>query len=275
MKIQTGILNLNEYMKKVIEYFNGRTGRFNYFLSLLILTVGFFYIDWFCNYNRCLVCHPIMSITWGELLLDLFTSLGGIYLCPLICIFTTIDEGFSELGSIISILLTLFGIVQTIRRCHDRQESGWRVLIPFYAFFLIFLPGKTDQGDLRNPLVINTLMNAKWLILILFLIIGAIYLENSWFIKRHKSLYSISETPLELDNSRGDFCPNCQSRNVTKIVYGYPAKRRKILVKDKKSYFYGCILPPNPQKYHCNDCKYDWGSYRKRIKNRKDDRQNL
>ena len=47
-------------MKKIIEFLNGRIGRFNYLLSVLILVLGFFYIDWFCNDNRCLVCNPIM-----------------------------------------------------------------------------------------------------------------------------------------------------------------------------------------------------------------------
>ena len=62
------------------------------------------------------------------------------------------------------------------------------------------------------------------------------------------------------DSRSGDICPKCQSKNVANIVYGYPAKGWGALAEDKKSYFHGCALPKNPKKYHCNDCKYEWGS---------------
>jgi uncharacterized membrane protein YhaH (DUF805 family) len=260
-------------MKKITEFFEGRIGRFNYLLSILIVVLGLFYIDWFCNDNRCLVCHPIMSVPWRDLFWNTVSALGGIYTCPLIC-FVVIDEGLFISGIGISIICTLFIIVQTIRRCHDRKESGWRILIPFYALVLLFLPGKLDKGyDSERPLFLNTLMKGKWLLLILILMIGAIYWENSWYIQRHKSLYSSPDTTPKLESRSGDICPKCQSNNVANIVYGYPAKRWGALAEDKKSYFHGCVLPKNPKKYHCNDCKYEWGWFRKRTK--KDDGQNL
>ena len=240
---------------------NGRIGRFNYLLSVLIVVLGFFYIDWFCNDNRCLVCNPIMSIPWRDLFFNLLSALGGIYICPLICI-VVIKEGLFESAIIISISCTLLIIVQTIRRCHDRKESGWRVFIPFYGLLLLFLPGKIDNDKLPiKTLVYNTLMNGKWLILVLLLIIGIIYLEHSWCLQRHKHLYSITDEPSEHDKLGGDICPKCQSKNVANIVYGYPAKGWGALAEDKKSYFHGCVIPRNPKKYHCNDCKYEWGGF--------------
>lgn len=34
---------------------------------------------------------------------------------------------------------------QGAKRCHDRGNSGWYQLIPFYSFWMLFAPG--DQGD--------------------------------------------------------------------------------------------------------------------------------
>ena len=87
-----------------------------------------------------------------------------------------------------------------------------------------------------------------------------------FYYKPRKCMDLDSETPPVIDKRSGDFCPMCQSRNVANIVYGYPAKGWGALAEDKKSSFHGCVLPMNPKKYHCNDCKYDWGSFRKRTK---------
>lgn len=71
------------------------------------------------------------------------------------------------------------------------------------------------------------------------------------------------------DRRSGSRCPECRSTNVAQIVYGYPAKGWGALAEDKKSNFHGCFLPMNPKKYHCNDCKYEWGSFRKQTKSDK------
>ena len=100
------------------------------------------------------------------------------------------------------------------------------------------------------------------------------YIEITDWYKEYQRKETIEriESPSP-DRRSGSHCPKCQSTNVAKIVYGYPAKGWRALAEDKKSSFHGCVLPMNPKKYHCNDCKYDWGSFRKRIKNKKDDRQ--
>ena len=87
------------------------------------------------------------------------------------------------------------------------------------------------------------------------------YLEYSWCLQRHKDLCSITGEPSKHDKLGGAFCPKCLSTNVAKIVYGYPAKGWGALAEDKKSYFHGCVIPRNPKKYHCNDCKYEWGGF--------------
>ncbi len=177
-------------MKKVIEYFNGRIDRFNYFLSLLIVMAGFFYVDWFCNDHRCLVCHPIMNIPWRDLFWNFIVAIGGIYTYALTCIFV-LSEEYVRPGFIVALSCSIFGMIQSIKRCHDRNESGWRVLIPFYPLFLLFLPGKTDNAQLsRKALVYNTLIDGKWLIFVLLFMIGAIYRENSRNIRMHNRYYS-------------------------------------------------------------------------------------
>jgi uncharacterized membrane protein YhaH (DUF805 family) len=45
-----------------------------------------------------------------------------------------------------------FMIAQACKRCHDRGNSGWWQLIPFYGFWLLFadsMPGINQYGE--NP----------------------------------------------------------------------------------------------------------------------------
>lgn len=161
--------------------------RFAYFLSLLIVMTGFFYVDWFCNDNRCLVCHPLMSIPWRGLFLNFFTAVGGIYTCTLICIALFIDDHLG-LGFVIAVACSLFWTIQSIRRCHDRNESGWRILIPFYPLFLLFLPGKNKGKGSSLESIIITIWNSKWLILTFLLLCAFVYLQNAWYIQRHMEL---------------------------------------------------------------------------------------
>ena len=53
---------------------------------------------------------------------------------------------------LIFIPLIWFVLAQGVKRCHDRDNSGWYVLIPFYIFWLVFadgFPGKNQYG--LNP----------------------------------------------------------------------------------------------------------------------------
>ena len=68
--------------KLIIVSLGGKTGRFNYFLSLLIIVVGFYYFFEHYDPNTCHVCFPIMRFPWGELVGLLFIlALGGFYSC--------------------------------------------------------------------------------------------------------------------------------------------------------------------------------------------------
>jgi uncharacterized membrane protein YhaH (DUF805 family) len=43
-------------------------------------------------------------------------------------------------------------IAQTVKRCHDRNNSGWWILIPFYNILLLFLEGNPHQNTYgENP----------------------------------------------------------------------------------------------------------------------------
>ncbi|RYE55062.1 MAG: DUF805 domain-containing protein [Sphingobacteriales bacterium] len=49
-----------------------------------------------------------------------------------------------------------FMIAQGAKRCHDRNNSGWWQLIPFYGFWMLFADGDigpNDYGD--NPKGLN------------------------------------------------------------------------------------------------------------------------
>lgn len=40
-----------------------------------------------------------------------------------------------------------FGFAQGAKRCHDRNNSGWFQLIPFYGLWMLFAPGDSGEND--------------------------------------------------------------------------------------------------------------------------------
>ena len=176
---------------RINNLFYRKKGRFAYFLSLLIVLVGCYYLFEFYNPNKCHVCHPIMGFPWKDLLEILgFIAIGGIYSCLFICLMAT-DDSILNCSIIFPILITLFYCIQTIRRCHDLDKSGWWMLLPVYSpLFLLFLPGKNKWKGFSMESIIITIWNSKWLILTLLLLCAFVYLQNTWFIQRHIELYS-------------------------------------------------------------------------------------
>ena len=176
-------------MKKIIEYINSRTGRFSYLLSILIIVVGLYYVDTFYFSDRCLVCKPIMSFPWIDLLgYFVFIALLGPYFLFLY-LQTAFQWGFS-MWTLMYILLVVFFFVQTINRCHDLGKSSWRALIPVYSpLLLLFLRNKgNEEQEPIKMYFLTTLWNSKWLILALILLCVYIYLENATFIHMHNSI---------------------------------------------------------------------------------------
>lgn len=176
--------------KIIPKAFDGKTGRFNYFLSLLIIVIGFYYFFEYYNPYTCHVCFPIMNFPWKELVgLLVMIALGGFYSCFLFCMMAT-DERYCYGPIIIPILFTLFYVIQTIKRCRDAGESGWRFLIPLYSSLLLLFMAPEIEIDQEpdKTSAFMVLWKSKWLILVLTLIAVYIYRENLEHIRMHNAL---------------------------------------------------------------------------------------
>lgn len=128
-------------------------------------------------------------------------------------------------------------------------------------------------------------MKTKWKILfalLVFIIIteGAFILYQLQRIKEYSEFrvkirdysdyvdYLTSELELERkglmnDDRGGDFCPACGSKSVAKICYGYYDSETNIWKEEldsKKIVLGGCQVSDGAKRFHCNDCKYEWGS---------------
>ena len=51
---------------------------------------------------------------------------------------------------LVYIPLIWFSIAQGAKRCHDRNNSGWFQLIPFYIFWMLFAEGDSDSNNFGN-----------------------------------------------------------------------------------------------------------------------------
>ena len=55
-------------------------------------------------------------------------------------------------------------------------------------------------------------------------------------------------------------CPKCNSKNIAEILWGLP---NFIEIKDDleagKIFLGGCCVTDESSKWHCNDCKHEWG----------------
>lgn len=64
----------------------------------------------------------------------------------------TNSSGVAIFSLILFIPLFWFILAQGAKRCHDRGNSGWYLLIPFYLFWMLFAesdPGPNEYGP--NP----------------------------------------------------------------------------------------------------------------------------
>ena len=131
-------------MDKLKGLFKGKTGRLQYFLSLMIIVVYFYCMNTAYYSEGCLVLFPIKGSPWEDLFwIFINLAIGGIYFCFLICLETV---GYGFLWSlIVSILIVLLYCIQTIRRCHDSGCSGWMSLVPIFSPFLLIFTESTNE----------------------------------------------------------------------------------------------------------------------------------
>lgn len=172
--------------KKFREYSGGKTGRLNYFLSVLIVWIGFYFLDTFYFSDRCLVCNPIMSFPWQDLL-SCFAAIALMGLSFFLVYFQdSFEFGFS-IWTIMYIILVLFFIIMSIRRCHDIGYSGWRSLLPIYCpLILLFQRAEIDEEQESEKT--SLLKNSVWFLLILLIMVVCIFLENLKHIHMHNAL---------------------------------------------------------------------------------------
>ncbi|MGE6219179.1 DUF805 domain-containing protein [Nubsella zeaxanthinifaciens] len=74
------------------------------------------------------------------------TEFGLIYLLYLLCLLTIgiISQSGNEMAGLLILFPFYLLIVAGIKRCHDRGNSGWWMIIPFYGFVMLF--GDSDYG---------------------------------------------------------------------------------------------------------------------------------
>ena len=58
-----------------------------------------------------------------------------------------LDQKYHALFLLLCLPAVWFMIAQGAKRCHDRDNSGWYQIIPFYGLWMLFANG--DQGDNR------------------------------------------------------------------------------------------------------------------------------
>jgi uncharacterized membrane protein YhaH (DUF805 family) len=77
------------------------------------------------------------------------------------CFASAFSEGDEDGAGAIIYLITLvpflwFILAQGCKRCHDRNNSGWYQIIPFYVLWMLFADGDVGENDYGpNPKGIN------------------------------------------------------------------------------------------------------------------------
>lgn len=66
----------------------------------------------------------------------------------------------------------------------------------------------------------------------------------------------------DVDNNNGDRCPSCSSLNIGKWEFGMAPPVANEEIKNGHVHLGGCIVYEDAPRYHCNDCNYNWGSWR-------------
>ena len=56
-------------------------------------------------------------------------------------------------------------------------------------------------------------------------------------------------------------CPECGSKNIIPIVYGFPGSELMEEEYEGKIKLGGCCISPGIPKYYCKDCQHEFGRY--------------
>ncbi len=188
--IETYMIKNTAIMNYLIKILSSRTDRMGYLISILVVVVGFYFYDFYFMSDRCYVCQPPELFPWEEILmLSVGSSLGGGYLCILLC-WGAFKTSWVGASITIPILLTAFFYLQTIRRCHDIGYSGWRSLIPVYTpLFLFFITGKNENEEhIGKSSIVTLLLQNKWQILLMIVICLLYYMIRISFVHMHNAL---------------------------------------------------------------------------------------
>ena len=138
--------NLN--LKKLLS-FEGRIRRSQYWQSLFIV-IGLYFLILSTMDSISVITNDILSITLSALLI------------------------------IISLATFWFSIAQTTKRCHDRNNSGWWQLIPFYTLWLMFADGDEKTNDYGINLKDNNTEHNKNADRLLAIMILAVFCTIFW-----------------------------------------------------------------------------------------------
>lgn len=136
-----------------IDPYNLRLGRLDYFLSVQIVALGlylfFVAVGYYNAHFNYMHIESAFQFTWPEAMwgfsLLLFTPILGLYLLLLCCV---LFKGCIILYPLLLLIpLTLFFIVQTLRRCYDAKINFGFILIPMIPLALFFLKSKPRDND--------------------------------------------------------------------------------------------------------------------------------
>lgn len=165
---------MKKYLEiKNLEPYNLRLGRLDYFLSVQIVALGLYLFLVAVGYYNAHFNHMIeraFQFTWSEAIwsfsLILFTPLLGLYLFMLCYV---LSKSFIILYPLLLlILLTLFFIVQTLRRCYDAKINYGFILIPMIPLALFFLKSKSrDNEDKEQPLRTSTIRAGRIFLIVI------------------------------------------------------------------------------------------------------------
>ena len=165
---------MKKYLEiKNLEPYNLRLGRLDYFLSVQIVALGLYLFLVAVGYYNAHFNHMIeraFQFTWSEAMWGfsflLLTPLLGVYLLMLCYVLSKSCIILYPL--LLLILLTLFFIVQTLRRCYDAKINYGFILIPMIPLALFFLKSKSrDNEDKEQPLRTSTIRAGRIFLIVI------------------------------------------------------------------------------------------------------------